>query len=377
MKLYEYEGKELFRRVGIPVPQGKVASSPEEAYLVASEIGKEVVIKSQILQGGRGKAGGIKFATSPEEAKAWASELLGQKLKTEEIKKVLIEEKLDIAEEWYLSFTVDPAAGAPLLMISRSGGVDIEEIALQTPEKIITERINIFHGLMPFQARRAAFALGLEGNKVNELASLMLKLYRLFRQYDAELVEINPLVVTSQGEFIAADAKVIIYDNALYRQKEFVKGPERFEDEREYRASQYGLSYVKLDGNIGVLCTGAGLTMTTLDLITYYGGRPANFLEFGGATYRNSYYALEIVLSDPDVKVVLINTFGLVARADVISEGLAQAIEELKPQVPIVASIRGTGEEEARKILESRVGLKLFPNVEAAVQEAVRLAGSS
>lgn len=374
MKLYEYEGKELLARHGIPVPQGLVAGSLEEVEEAARKIGGPVVLKSQILQGGRGKAGGIKFATSPETARQMAGEILGQQLKSEKVSKVLVEQKLDIAQEFYLSITIDAVQGSPLIMASAAGGMDIEEVAKESPEKIIMETIPIFLGLMPFQARRVAYNLGLDGKQVNAAVDIMLKLYQVFRKYDAELVEINPLVVTSTGELVAADAKVIIYDNALFRQKEFVKGPERFEDEREYRASQYGLGYVKLDGNIGILCTGAGLTMTVLDLINYYGGKPANFLEFGGATYKNSYYALELVLTDPDVKVVLINTFGLVARADVISQGLAQAIQELKPPVPIVASIRGTGEEEARRILQEQTNIKLYPNVEEAVRAAVEIA---
>lgn len=375
MKLYEYEGKELFKKMGIPVPRGMMITSAEAAAEAAAQLGSEVVIKSQILQGGRGKAGGIKFAATPEAAREAAATILGSRLKAETVDKLLIEEKLAISRELYLAVTIDPVQAAPLIMASAAGGMDIEEVARETPEKIVRETVPIFRGLMPFQARRIAYRLGLEGKDANNFTDILLRLYRVFRSFDAELAEINPLVVTADGKMVAADAKVNIYDGALFRQKDFVKGPERYDNEREYRAAQYGLGYVKLDGNIGVLCTGAGLTMTVLDLINYYGGKPANFLEFGGATYKNSYYAMQLVLEDPYVKVILINTFGLVARADVISQGLAQAIKELKPPQPIIASIRGTGEEEAREILRKEVGLEPYANVEEAVRAAVKLAG--
>ncbi|PRR72500.1 ADP-forming succinate--CoA ligase subunit beta [Neomoorella humiferrea] len=375
MKLYEYEGKELFKKMGIPVPRGMMITSAEAAAEAAAQLGSEVVIKSQILQGGRGKAGGIKFAATPEAAREAAAAILGSQLKAETVSKLLVEEKLAIARELYLAITIDPVKASPLIMASAAGGMDIEEVARETPEKIVRETVPIFRGLMPFQARRIAYRLGLEGKDANNFTDILLKLYRVFRSFDAELAEINPLVVTGDGKMVAADAKVNIYDGALFRQKDIVKGPERYDNEREYRAAQYGLGYVKLDGNIGVLCTGAGLTMTVLDLINYYGGKPANFLEFGGATYKNSYYAMQLVLEDPDVKVILINTFGLVARADVISQGLAQAIKELKPPQPIIASIRGTGEEEAREILRKEVGLEPYTNVEEAVRAAVKLAG--
>ncbi|MDN5343932.1 MAG: succinyl-CoA synthetase beta subunit [Clostridia bacterium] len=375
MKLYEYEGKELFKKMGIPVPRGMMVTAAAAAGEAAAQLGTAVVIKSQILQGGRGKAGGISFADSPVAAREAAAAILGRQLKAETVSRVLVEEKLAIARELYLSITIDPVKAAPLIMASAAGGMDIEEVARETPERIVREIVPVFRGLLPFQARRVAYRLGLGGKEASAFADILMKLYRVFRSYDAELVEINPLVITNEGQMLAADAKVNIYDGALFRQKEFVKGPERYDNEREYRAAQYGLGYVKLEGNIGVLCTGAGLTMTVLDLINYYGGRPANFLEFGGATYKNSYYAMQLVLEDPDVRVILINTFGLVARADVISQGLAQAIKELKPVPPIVASIRGTGEDEARQILREEAGLEPYANVEEAVRAAVKLAG--
>lgn len=375
MKLYEYEGKGLFAKNGIPVPRGYPAATPQEAEEAAGSIGRPVVVKSQILQGGRGKAGGIRFAHTPAEAGSIAKEILGTQLKSESVKRLLIEEKIKIAGEYYLSVTIDAAKGCPVIMASPAGGVDIEETASKDPGKIVTEHVNIFRGLMPYQARRIAFKTGFKGKQAMAAADVIAKLYKVFRQYDAELVEINPLVLTEEGEVLAADSKVNIYDNALYRQKEFVKTEDHYESRQEYLAAQQGLGYIKLDGNIGICCAGAGLTMMTLDLIRFYGGRAANFLEFGGAQYKNAYNALNLVLEDPDVKVVLVNVFGLIARADVISQGLAEAIKALKPAVPIVASIRGTGEEVAHRILKEQVGLTAHTNVEEAVREAIRLAG--
>ena len=377
MKLYEFEGKSLFAGEGIPTPQGLVAYSPEEVEKNALNIGKPVVIKSQILQGGRGKAGGIKFADTPEEAKELSKEIFGMQLRDYTVDKVLIEEKLNIAKEYYLSVTVDAEKGSPLIMASTAGGVDIEEVAKETPEKIVMETVDIFKGLLPYQARRISYKMGLTGKEALETAEVMLKVYNLFRKYDADLVEINPLVVTGEGTIIAADAKVNIYDNALYRQPKFTKARNHYDSEIEYEASQVGLGYIKLDGYIGLCCAGAGLTMMTLDLVHHYGGKASNFLEFGGAQYRNAYNALDLVLRDPEVKVVLVNVFGLIARADVIAQGLAEAIKALQPKVPIVVSLRGTGEEEGHRILKEEIGLTAFWSAEEAVKEAIRLGGSS
>lgn len=375
MKLYEYEGKQLFAKEGIPTPQGFVAITPEEAEKFADAIGKPVVIKSQILQGGRGKAGGIKFADTPAEAKELSKELLGMQLKDYTVKKVLIEEKINILKEFYLSVTIDAEKASPLIMASSEGGVDIEQVAKDSPEKIIMETVDIFKGLLPYQARRICYQMGFTGKQAFAAADILLKIYQLFRKYDAELVEINPLVLTSEGNIIAADSKINIYDNALYRQPDFEKTKDHYDSEKEYEAAQSGLGYIKLDGNIGLCCAGAGLTMMTLDLVHHYGGKAANFLEFGGAQYRNAYNALNAVLQDPDVKVVLVNVFGLIARADVIAQGLADAIKALKPKVPIVVSLRGTGEEEAHKILKEEIGLTAFWSAEEAVKEAIRLGG--
>ncbi len=373
MKLFEYEGKQLFAKEGIPVPQGMVATTPEAVENNAAVIAKPVAIKSQILQGGRGKTGGIKFADSPEEAKELSKEVLGMKLKDYTVNKVLVEEKIDIDKELYFSVTIDAEKGSPLIMASSEGGVDIEEIAKNKPEKIIMETVDIFKGLLPYQARRICYKMGLTGKQALETSEILLKAYKLFRKYDADLVEINPLVLTGEGSIIAADAKVNIYDNALYRQPEFKKTKEHYDSESEYEAAQDGLRYIKLDGNIGLCCAGAGLTMMALDLVNHYGGKAANFLEFGGAQYRNAYNALKAVTKDPDVKVVLIIVFGLIARADVIAEGLAEAIKALKPKVPVVVSLRGTGELEAHKIFKEKLGLTAFWSAEEAVKEAIRL----
>jgi len=377
MKLYEFEGKSLFAEEGIPTPQGFVAYSPEEVEKNAANIGKSVVIKSQILQGGRGKAGGIKFADAPGEAKELSKEIFGMKLHDYTVDKVLVEEKLDIAKEYYLSVTIDAEKGSPLIMASMAGGVDIEEVAKETPEKIVMETVDIFKGLLPYQARRIAYKMGLTGKEAFDTAEVMLKIYNLFRKYDADLVEINPLVVTGEGTIVAADSKISIYDNALYRQPKFIKTRDHYDSEIEYEASQVGLGYIKLGGNIGLCCAGAGLTMMTLDLVHYYGGKTSNFLEFGGAQYRNAYNALDLVLRDPEVKVVLVNVFGLIARADVIAQGLAEAIKALQPKVPIVVSLRGTGEAEGHKTLKDELGLIAFWSAEEAVKEAIRLGGSN
>lgn len=377
MKLYEYEAKNLLKKAGIRVPTGDVATSPQDAQKVATRVGMPIVLKAQVLRGARGKAGGIKFASTPEEASERARELFELTVFEEPVKKLLIEEKLDIARELYLSVTVDSAKGRPIIMASNQGGMEVEEITEREPQSLITESIEVFRGLGGYQARFLAHKLDLPIEETKRLSKLISLLYNVFWQYDAQLVEINPLIVTQEGEIFAADAKISIDDNALGRQSKLSieQTKERFTCEEEYEASQYGLNYVKLGGDIGVLCTGAGLTMTTLDLIKQAGGAPANFLEFGGATYDNSYHALRIVLMNPKLKVVLINTFGLVARADVISEGLVKAIDDLKPKVPLVASIRGTQEERAKEILKGASGMEVLPNVEAAVDRAVNIAG--
>lgn len=373
MRLYEYQAKEVFRKSGIPVPEGVVVERPQEVRDALRRLGVPVVAKSQVLAGKRGKAGLIRICQVETQAEEVVGEWIGRKYAGETIRAVLLERPLDIAREIYISVTIDPAAGCPIVVACAEGGMEIEEISAARPEAVIREPINIFRGLRSYQIRDIVGSFGLNGDQAKVVSQILAEAYQIFRSLDAELVEINPLVVTREGGVFAADAKVRIDDNALFRHKEFRRGREQFEDDLEYEAAMNGLSYVKLDGNIGVLCTGAGLTMTTLDLINLYGGKPANFMEFGGATYTKSATALRIALKNPSVKVLLIVTFGLVARADVIAEGLVKAIEELKPQMPIITAVRGTGEERARELIRS-IGIPTYEDTEEAVRRAVELA---
>ena len=372
MNLYEYQGKEIFRKVGIPVPENRLIGSPEELEEVAEIFPLPAILKAQVLAGKRGKAGLIKSVESWSQVKDITEDWIGKKFSGEVIESVLIEKALDIDRELYLSITIDPAAGSPVVIASGEGGVDIEAISERKPEAIIKKYINIFRGLLPFQVRDIVSDMGLGGPAGKTGGKVLSDLYGVFRSYDAELVEINPLVIDREGNLWAADSKVRIDDAALYRHKEFSKGPNQFGDELEYEAYQEGLSYVKLDGNIGVICTGAGLTMTTLDLIKLNGGRPANFLDFGGANYKNAANALRIVLQNPNVKALLLVTFGLFARADTIAEGVVQAVKELKPKVPIMMAVRGPGEERAREMIEE-IGIETFNETEGAVKKVIQI----
>ncbi len=373
MKLYEYQAKEIFRNAGIPVPEGHLVRSPQEVDELAKAFELPAMLKAQVLAGKRGKAGLIKKQEDWGQIRDMVREWLGKEFGGEKIQSVLVERSLDIARELYLSVTVDPASGSPFIMACGDGGMEIEELSASRPEAIVSERINVFRGLRPYQVRAIVEEMGLKGDAAKAGSRVLFAVYELFRTHDAELVEINPLVIDNKGHLWAADAKFRIDDNALFRQKEFSKGEEQFADELEYEAYQSGLSYVKLDGNIGVLCTGAGLTMTLLDLINMAGGKPANFLEFGGATYKNAATALRIALKNPKVKVLLIVTFGLVARADVIAEGIVQAIQDLKPTLPIITAVRGTGEDRARELIKG-IGIETFDDTEGAVRKAVQMA---
>jgi succinyl-CoA synthetase beta subunit len=370
MKLLEHEGKMLFRQVGISVPDSICASSLNEVRNAIEKIGVPVVVKAQVLSGGRGKRGGILIADTFPEAVDKAKMLFEKGLTGEKVSAVLIEEAVSLNREFYMAITIDAEAGKPVLMVSSKGGVEIESV----PEaNIATSLIDISTGLQDFELRAAIKNWDMEESQIKEIINVGLRLYKVFRQYDADLVEINPLGLTNSGNIMALDAKVIINDNSLFRQQGFEKIRERFDNELEYRASQHNLNYVKLNGNIGLLCTGAGLTLATLDLINDNDGSAANFLESGGANYTNTFHGLELVLSDPEVKVLMINTFGLVSRADVICRGLADAIKGLKPEVPIVASIRGTGEEEGRRIFREELGIEPYDSMEKAIKAAIKL----
>lgn len=375
LRLYEHEVKDLLRSAGIAVPEGEVVSDPEQAARVAERLGGSVVIKAQALSGGRGKAGAIAFADTPGQAGAEATRLLRMEVNGWPVHAVLVEQHVDIEEEFYVAVTLGANGNSPVLIASPQGGVEVEQIAVRSPEQFSIEAVDIFRGPGQYQARNLLARFDLRGKQLLRAADVVLNLYDIFSRHYARLVEINPLALTKEGQLIAVDAKLDIDTNATQFVESFSKTRERYQNDQEYEASQHGLTYVKLDGNIGVACTGAGLTLATLDIITERGGAPANFLEFGGATYGNARYALQVVLSDPDVEVVLINTFGLVARADVIAEGLVEAIKALDPVVPIVAAVRGTGEERARELLWEGAGIKSMASTQEVVEAAVEIAG--
>lgn len=376
MKLYEYQAKDVFKKHRIPVPRGQVAETSEEVVKITRNIGKPVAIKAQVPVGGRGKAGGIRFAESPEQAEKIASQLLGSKIKGIEVKKVLVEEKLEIERELYLGITVDRFARRYVTIASSRGGMDIEEIAEKHPEEIIKHYINPLLGLQNFEARGIVKKIGLKSKNLIVAADILGKLWKIVESYDAELVEINPLIKTKDGKLIAGDARLIIDDNALFRQLEFKKAMEVEKgelSERELRAREKGLAYVELDGDIGIIGNGAGLVMATLDMVSLYGGKPANFLDVGGgADPERMEEALKIVLSNPRVKVVFINILGGITRCDWMAKGIIEAREKVKTEAPLVVRMVGTLEERGRKILQE-AGIDVLNSMEEAAKRAVEI----
>ncbi len=377
MKLYEYQAKEIFKKFGISIPRGQIADTPEECKKIAEEIGKPVAIKAQVLVGGRGKAGGIKFAETPEEAAEIASQILGSQIKGIKIEKVLVEEKLEIENELYFGITVDRSARKYVAIVSSRGGVDIEEVAEKYPEEIIKHYVDPLLGFQGFEARDLVKKIGLKGRNLIIAADILNKLWKIVEKYDAELVEINPLIKTKDDKLIAADARLIIDDNALFRHPEFEKTMEtegKEFNERELKARKEGLAYVELDGNIGIIGNGAGLVMATLDMVSLYGGKPANFLDVGGgADPKRMETALEIILSNPRVKVVFINILGGITRCDWMAKGIIEARERIKIQVPLVVRMVGTMEEAGRKILQE-AGIDVLDSMEEAAKRAVEIA---
>ncbi len=367
MKLHEYQAKEILAKYGIPVPPGKVAFTPEEAREIAREIGKQVVIKAQVHVGGRGKAGGVKLADTPAEAEEVAKKILGMNIKGLTVKKVLVAEAAEIAKEYYAGLILDRSSQRVVMMVSREGGVDIEEVARENPEAIVKYPIDPDKGLRPFEARQIVLDAGLEGN-LNKLADVLVKLYKAYVGVDAFLAEINPLVVTRDGEIIAVDAKIDLDDNALFRHPDLAKLREvEAEHPLEIEAQNYGFAYVKLSGNIGILGNGAGLVMYTLDLVNRVGGKPANFLDIGGGAKADVVYnALKLLSKDPDVKGIFINIFGGITRADEVAKGVIKALEEGIVKVPIVMRVAGTAEEEAKKLLEGKPVYMYPTSIEAA-----------
>ncbi|RME72702.1 MAG: ADP-forming succinate--CoA ligase subunit beta [Chloroflexi bacterium] len=353
MKLHEYQSKRIFAEYGIPIPRGDVAATPVEAREIAKELGGPVVIKSQVLVGGRGKAGGVKLAKTPDEAEQVAKKILGMDIKGLTVEKVLVDQAADIRDEIYLGVVIDRARQKPVIIASAEGGVEIEEVARVNPEAIIRLPVDIRMGLMDFQARDLAFGLGLKRDHVNQFVRIVKGLYQAFINTDASLAEINPLVVTGEDSLLAVDGKIVLDDNALYRHPDLAELRDKQEEtpaEREARAA--GLSYVKLDGEIGCMVNGAGLAMATMDIVKHYGGEPANFLDIGGGAKADKVAAaLRIILSDPKVKAVLFNIFGGITRCDEVAKGILAALEEVNTNVPMVARLVGTNEEEGRQIL--------------------------
>jgi succinyl-CoA synthetase beta subunit len=386
MKIHEYQGKELLRKFGVPVPRGLVARSPEEAYHAAQELGTDiVVVKAQIHAGGRGKGGGVKLAKSPEEAREIARQMLGMKLVTHqtgpegrEVRVLLIEEGLPIDKEFYLGIVLDRTTGRPVFMASAAGGMDIEEVAAHTPEQIFKETIDPAVGFRPFQARKLAFKLGLPAELVGQAAKFMQSLYTANEQMDASLMEINPFLLTKDKRLIALDAKVNFDDNAIYRHKEFMDLRDLNEEEPlEIEASKFDLNYIKLDGNIACMVNGAGLAMATMDIIKLAGGEPANFLDVGGgASQERVEAAFRILLADENVRAVLINIFGGIVRCDMVANGVVGAARNLGVRVPVIVRLEGTNVEEGQRVIrESGLNFTVASGMKDAAEKVVSLAG--
>ncbi len=361
MKIHEYQAKAILKNFGVEVPRGHLAETAADAKKFAAELGGTVVVKAQIHAGGRGKGGGIKIAKNVDEAEAFAREMIGMNLVThqtgpegKEVRKVLIEEGLDIEREFYLGIVLDRAQSQLVFMASTEGGVEIEKVASETPEKIIKEHIDLAAGLQPFQARKLAFGLGLKGEQVKNALKFFSALYKAFMESDCSMAEINPLVVTRDGNVLALDAKINFDDNALYRHKDFAELRDLHEEEPlEVEASKYGLNYIKLDGVVGCMVNGAGLAMATMDMIKIAGSEPANFLDVGGgASAETVENGFKILLSDKNVKAVLINIFGGIVRCDRVAKGVIEAASKIDIKVPVVVRLEGTNAEEAAKLLE-------------------------
>ncbi len=355
MKLHEYQSKTIFSKYGIPIPKGRVAATAQEAKQIAQELGGRVVVKAQVLVGGRGKAGGVKVANNPEEAEQLASQILGMSIKGLPVLKVLIDEASAIDKEIYFSITNDRAAKKPVMIASAAGGVEIEEVAAKTPEKIVKMHIDPLLGLKEYTARDVALAMGLPREYIKDFIKVAMGLWEVFKATDATLAEINPLVITKDKKMVALDGKMLIDDSALFRHPELEALRNLDEDApAEIEARKYDLSFIKLDGNIGCMVNGAGLAMTSMDVIKLFGGEPANFLDVGGgADSKKVAAAMRIILTDPNVKAVLFNIFGGITRCDEVAKGILVAMDEVKPTVPMVVRLVGTNAEEGRKLLEN------------------------
>jgi succinyl-CoA synthetase beta subunit len=375
VNIHEYQAKELLRKEGVPIPPGEVASTAEDAERIAQQYGGTVVVKAQVHAGGRGKAGGVKLAKNPAEAKEIASKILGMKIKDLPVLKVLVTPAADIASEAYVGIILDRASKKPVFMVSPAGGIDIEEVAAKTPEKILKLPIDTRYGLEPYQASRLGFFLFDDVKKVRQAAKIMQQLYAAFMKNGCSLAEINPLVVTPAGDVVALDAKMVIDDNELDRHPD-VAGlrDESAEAPSEVQARNANLTFIKLDGNVGCVVNGAGLAMATMDLVKYYGGDPANFLDIGGSSNPEKVVnALKIITADPNVKAILFNIFGGITRTDDVANGIVTATKQNPLKVPIVIRLTGTNEEIAMKILQEN-GFSASSDMDEAVKKAVELA---
>jgi succinyl-CoA synthetase beta subunit len=385
MKIHEYQAKSILARYGVPVPRGEVAFNSAEAAAIAGRLGGAVVIKAQIHAGGRGKGGGVRLAKSIDEAERIAADMIGMTLVTHQtgrsgrlVSRVLVEEGLQMARELYVSLLLDRAAGKPVMLASAAGGMDIEEVAATTPHKIVSVHIEPGVGLVPFEARRLGFAIGLDGGLMPKAVKVMAALYETFIATDASLIEINPLVVTVSGDLLALDAKMNFDDNALYRHPDIRDLRDLGEeDPLEIEASKHSLNYIRLEGNIGCMVNGAGLAMATMDIIKLAGGEPANFLDVGGgANAEQIRHAFQILISDKNVQAVLINIFGGILRCDVLAQGVIAAVTELGVRVPIVIRMEGTNVEAGKRLLhESRMNFTTADSMDEAAAKVVQLAG--
>ncbi len=384
MKIHEYQAKEILKQFGVPVPPGTVAETADEARKIAQELGGPVVVKAQIHAGGRGKGGGVKLAQSPEEAEKAADEIVGMQLVTHQtgpegqlVKRVLIEEASEIASELYLGIAMDRASERPVIMASTEGGMDIEEVAAKTPEKILKVAVDPAVGLQPFQIRQLCFGLNLSKEFASQIGKMISNLYKAFIQGDFSLAEINPLAITADGKAFALDAKINLDDNAMYRHKDFAELRDFDEEEPlEVEASKHNLSYIKLDGTVGCMVNGAGLAMATMDIIKLHGQMPANFLDVGGAASAERVAnAFRILTSDKNVKAVLINIFGGIVRCDRVANGIVEALKEVDVNVPIVVRLEGTNSKEAGEILEkSGLEFTVAKTLDDAAQKVVAAA---
>jgi succinyl-CoA synthetase beta subunit len=385
MKIHEYQAKKILAQHGVATPEGRTTDTPAEAFDIARRLSGKVVLKAQIHAGGRGKGGGIKIANNPAEAEELAAQMLGSMLVTPQtgpegrrVRRILIEQALDIRKEFYIGIVIDRSQQKPVFMASREGGVEIEEVARRSPELILREYLEPAVGMQPFQARKLAFGLGLDGRLLSRASTFMMALYRAFAAIDASLAEINPMVVTADDQLYALDAKINLDDNALYRHQELLQLRDYEEEEPlEIRASRNGLSYIKLDGNVGCMVNGAGLAMATMDIIKLSGGSPANFLDVGGgANAEQVKNAFKILIADPHVRAVLINIFGGIMRCDVVAQGVVQAAREVGINIPVVVRLEGTNVDRGREILEqSGLNFEVAADMADAASKVCVLAG--